>query len=200
MLKNKLFISAFVLGLISMMPGRVLGDASGFEVRLTYLPAAQDIGDWYEEYLEKDYGGYGSVEADVFVFPVGVSVAYRWDTANLLEGSFAYADLGPACIMIGDVSFWMVPIGGGVGYEMSLQKELAVFGKLGLRYPFADGDAVDGSSPGLLAAGGVEFGDPEQFQWFVEAAVDTSSITFSDGEDDEEIDLGFMLSVGIKFN
>jgi hypothetical protein len=167
-------------------------DTSGFEVRLTYLPASQDIGDYYEDYLN-EHSRY--VEYDVFVLPVGISLAYRWDMAQLLPGAFAYADFGPAMIMVGDATFWMPPFGGGVGYELSMESGIGCYGKLGLRMPFAGGDNVDDTSTGILAAVGLQFGGSDDLVWLVEAASDSSEISFT-GKD---IDLGFMLSVGLKF-
>jgi hypothetical protein len=200
MSKIKLLLAAVLTVALFSTSSFAAGNPGGLELRLSFIPAAMDIGDWYEGYLERDYGGPGRAEADVFVMPVGVSAAYRWDMSEILEGGFVYADLGPGMVMLGDASFWMVPIGGGVGLELAGENAVSVYGKLGLRYPFAGGDAVDSTSPGLLLAGGVQFGQSENIKWFVEGALDNSSISFSDSQKSEDIDLGFILSIGLKFN
>jgi hypothetical protein len=198
-MKLKLVVGVMVAGALCAGTSGAAEDSSGLELRLTYIPAVQDIGDWYEDYLERDRGGWVKVEADVSVFPVGLSMAYRWDMASVIDGGFIYADLGPAAVMFGDASFWMIPIGGGVGYEVARESAQSFYGKLGLRYPLAGGDAVDGSSPGLLLAGGMEFAKSDSRLWFVEAAFDTSTINFDDDDKSKDIDLGLMISVGLKF-
>ena len=194
-------VGILALGIFFATPALAGRGLSGLEFRLTCMPAMYDVSDWYEGYLERDYSGYGKLETDSFVIPVGLSLAYRWDISTVLDGCFAYLDLGPAAILLcDDATFWTVPVGGGIGYCLGRDAAVSVYGKLGMRYPFAGGDSVDESSAGLLIAAGIEFAKSDNLLWFAEVALDSSSISFSDPYKEEEIDLGILVSFGLKFN
>ena len=138
----------------------------GFEVGVSYASGIDDVADHYEENLE--LAGF-DVDVDVRV-PIGLGAR-----ATYLWASNVRADigLGPMFFISGDVNHFELPISTTVGYSFTPGRTVSPYVRAGLVYHYVDGDQYSNTSPGLLAAVGVEF-----THFTFEIATDRSEVEF----------------------
>ena len=158
-----------------------------FPVRFTFLSSVYDIADWHEDNTGAD--------VDV-VIPVGLSFAPYYEFPF---GLALWGGVGPVTVMFGDIDYWNVPLNMGVGYSFLPNASVSPYARLGVQVPLADGDFVEDTSPGAVAAIGVEFMRKKPVGIHVEVGYSDSTVTFGGGPHGEEIEGGFMLSAGAVF-
>lgn len=155
------------------------GETWGFRMplRLTYLSSLYDVNDYYEQHMD----GY---ESD-FVSPVALSFAPYYEFPFGLQ---IWGDLGPISAVIGDVNYWNVPLGLGVGFAVLPKFNISPYVKIGVRYPIANGDDVEGSKVGPVFAAGVEFLRKKVVGILAEVAYDMSAVEFESSTVDRVYD------------
>ena len=120
-----------------------------FEAGIAYVTGISDVADHYEENLER--AGF-DVDVEVRV-PVGFGAK-----ATYLFDSDIRADLGlgPMFFISGDVNHFEIPISATIGYSFAPGSSISPYVRAGAVYHYVDGDQYSGTSPGLLAAAGIE--------------------------------------------
>ena len=93
-----------------------------------------------------------------------------YDWASGIRGDVT---LGPVFFIGGDVDHFEMPLAVTVGYNFWRTADISPYVRAGVVYHFASGDFYSSSTPGVLAAAGLDF---ERFS--LEVAVDTSEVEF----------------------
>jgi hypothetical protein len=157
--------TALLVGLAATSTAHAAGDWR-FEAGISYVSGISDVADHYEENLQR---AGKDVEVDVRV-PVGLQAM-----ATYLWQSDVRADigLGPMFFISGDVKHFELPISATVGYSFMAGSSVVPYVRGGLVYHVVDGDQYSSTSPGLLAAVGVEF-----THFAFELATDQSEVEF----------------------
>jgi hypothetical protein len=156
---------ALIIGLAATSSANAAG-VWQFEAGIAYVSGIGDVADHYEENLQR--AGF-DVDVDVRV-PVGVQgmATYLW-TSDIR----ADIGLGPMFFISGDVNHFELPISGTVGYSFMSGSSVVPYVRAGVVYHYVDGDQYSSTSPGLLAAAGVEF-----THFAFEIASDQSEVEF----------------------
>jgi outer membrane protein W len=157
--------TALLLGLATMSTAHAAGDWR-FEAGIAYVSGIKDVADHYEDNLA--LAGF-DVDVDVRV-PVGLQAM-----ATYLWQSDVRADigLGPMFFISGDVNHFELPISTTVGYSFNASGSVVPYVRAGIVYHYVDGDQYSSTSPGPLAAVGVEF-----THFAFELATDQSEVEF----------------------
>lgn len=140
-----------------------------------------DVTDIYEENYNNTHT---STQVDVkFLLPVGIAVqgTYTWNSGVRVD-----LGLGPVFILRdngdGDIDTGLdhteVPVSATVGYTFIPSGSVSPYVRAGVAHHFASGDYVEGSSPGLLGAVGIEFMRQSTVSVSLEVAVDKSEVEF----------------------
>jgi hypothetical protein len=137
-----------------------------FAAGIAYVSGINDVADHYEENLQ--LAGF-DVDVDVRV-PVGVQAMATYLWASDIRADIG---LGPMFFISGDVNHFELPISGTVGYSFLSGSSIVPYVRGGVVYHYVDGDQYSGTSPGLLAAVGVEF-----THFAFEIATDQSEVEF----------------------
>lgn len=138
----------------------------GFEVGVSYVTGIGDVADHYEENLER--AGY-DVEVDVRVpIGLGAKARYSWNSDVRVD-----LGLGPMFFISGDVNHFELPVSTTLGYSFLAGTGFSPYVRAGLVYHYVDGDQYSGTSPGLLAAVGIEL-----THFSFELATDRSEVEF----------------------
>jgi Outer membrane protein beta-barrel domain len=157
--------AAIVLSILAMS-GTAQAESWRFGVGVSYVTGIQDVADHYEENLRR-----AGFDADVDLrLPVGFGAIATYLWKNDVR---ADVGLGPMFAISGDVHHFELPISGTVGYSFMSGSSLSPYVRAGLVYHYVDGDQYSGTSPGLLAAVGVDF-----THFTVEVATDQSEVEF----------------------
>lgn len=138
-----------------------------FSVDAAYVSGIDDVADHYENNLR-----LAGFDADVDVqFPLGFGFG-----ATYLWQSNVRADLGlgPMFYISGDVHHFELPISATLGYSFLSNENFSPYVRAGIVYHYVDGDQYSGTSPGLLAAIGVDL----YSRFAVEIATDQSEVEF----------------------
>ena len=150
-----------------------------YQINLSYVDGLKELGDLVEANWEQDRldEGYWAADADVVVWPVGISFSpyYQWDS-----GLRVGAGIGPIVAIFGDVDHFEVPVSARVGYAFNPEGSVSPYVFAGPSYHFASGDYVDGSNLGVVVGGGVELFKGDSFVMGVEAAYDTAEVDIDD--------------------
>jgi hypothetical protein len=124
------------------------------------VTGVDDVSDIYEENFNNTNP---FIELEVkFTIPVGLSVqgTYTWDSGVRMDMGlgpmFFLADTGDGDVDTG-LEHTEVPISATVGYTFMPGSNVSPYVRAGIVHHVASGDYVEGSSPGLLGAVGVEF-------------------------------------------
>jgi hypothetical protein len=141
-------------------------EALEWRLGVAYASDVKHVADLYEDNLEVE--GFDA-EVDL-KFPLGVAAGVMYDWQSGVRGDFA---LGPAFFIGGEVDHFEMPVSVTVGYNFFRTADISPYVRAGLVYHVASGDFYSSSSPGLLAAGGLDF---ERFS--IEVSVDTSEVEF----------------------
>lgn len=162
-----------------------------FPVGLGGVTAFDDIADRYEANLRAK--GY-TVDADG-AFPVGISFQ---PYVEFQTGLRLGCGVGPATFLWyeedtdvdyrgyhrkydddnNDVHFYDVPLNMTIGYTFMPTADISPYVRGGFIYHIADGDYVEGVTPGLFGAVGIEFFRNNRVGCGVEVGYDTSRIEF----------------------
>lgn len=142
--------------------------AHALEWRLgaAYASDVRHVADLYEDNLQVE--GFDA-EVDLKL-PIGVTGGVMYDWASGVRGDLA---LGPAFFIGGEVDHFEMPLSATVGYNFMRTADISPYVRAGLVHHFASGDYYSSSSPGLLAAFGLDF---ERFS--AEVSLDTSEVEF----------------------
>lgn len=142
-----------------------------------------DIADLYEDNFNSTNTFY---QADVdMLLPIGISVqgTYQWDSGVRLDmglGPFFMITSDPYDDDDADVDLDHTEVLSSVtvGYTFIPSGNVSPYVRAGLAYHFVSGDYVEGSTPGLLAAAGIEFSRQSFASFAFEVAVDKSEVEF----------------------
>lgn len=168
-MKVRMLMACCAVGVFFSLLGQATAGDMRTGVRFTYLQSIQDITDWHDDNINNS-------EMDASIpAALSVSPAYEFDCGLLL-----WAEFGPAFLIIGDIEYWSVPVGAGVGFSFLPHANISPYVKTGVRYPIAGGDYVDSSSAGLVVATGVEFFKQRMVGLVVEVGYDASKVSFGD--------------------
>ena len=137
-----------------------------FEAGIAYVTGINDVADHYEDNLER--AGF-EVDVDVRV-PVGVGARAIYLWSSNLRADLA---LGPMFFISGDVNHFELPLSATLGYAFMPTASISPYVRAGAVYHYVDGDQYSSTSPGLLAAVGVEFS-----RVTIEIATDRSEVEF----------------------
>jgi hypothetical protein len=119
------------------------------EAGIAYATGINDVADHYEKNLRR--AGF-DVDVDVRV-PVGFGAKATYLWASDLRADIG---LGPMFFISGDVKHFEIPISGTLGYSFLPGNTFSPYVRAGVVYHYVDGDQYSSTSPGLLAAVGVE--------------------------------------------
>ena len=137
-----------------------------FAAGAAYVSGISDVADHYEENLRR-----AGFDVDVAVrLPLGLGAAatYLWDSDMRID-----LGLGPMFFISGDVNHFELPLTATLGYSFLSGRSIAPYVRAGLVYHYVDGDQYVGTSPGVLAAVGLEFA-----RFAIEIATDRSEVEF----------------------
>lgn len=137
-------------------------------VGITFISGWLDVVDFHEN--------AEGTSADLTI-PMGLSVHPYY---QFVHGSRVGLDVGPIAMIIGDTEFFLIPIGATYGFSILPRKAFTPFVRAGFRYPIASGEYVEGSTPGIYLATGVEFLRNGPVGVGLEVAFDSSTVTFED--------------------
>lgn len=137
-----------------------------FEAGVAFVTGINDVADHYEENLRR-----AGFDADVDVrVPVGFGAKATYLWASDLRADLG---LGPMFFISGDVNHFELPVSATVGYSFMPGATISPYVRVGVVYHYVDGDQYSDTSPGLLAAIGVEF-----TRVTIELAADRSEVEF----------------------
>jgi hypothetical protein len=137
-----------------------------FEAGVAYASGIDDVADHYEQNLR-----LAGFDADVDVrVPVGLDAkaTYLW-RSNIR----ADLGLGPMFFISGDVNHFELPVSATIGYSFLTGMSVSPYVRAGIVYHYVDGDQYSSTSPGAIAAIGVDF---ERVT--IEIATDRSEVEF----------------------
>lgn len=148
---------------------------------IAFATGISDVTDIYEENYNNTHT---TTQVDVqFLLPIGLGVqgTYTWDSGLRVD-----MGLGPLFIIrdtgTGDVDsgldYTEVPVNATVGYTFIPSGQVSPYIRAGVSYHFASGDYVQGSSPGLFGAVGLEFMRTRIASVSLEVAFDQSKVEF----------------------
>jgi opacity protein-like surface antigen len=147
--------------------------AVDWRLGLAYASGLSDVTDLHEANLRAE-----GLNANVDLkFPLGLTagVAYDWPS-----GMRADVTLGPTFFIGGEVSHFELPVGASIGYNFAPGAEVSPYVRVGVIHHIASGDYESSSSPGLLAAAGVDFR-----KLTLEVAFDNSEVEFEAAQCDD---------------
>ena len=153
------------IGLFASSLAHAAGDWR-FEAGIAYVTGISDVADHYEDNLER--AGF-DVDVDVRV-PVGFGAKATYLWASDIRADIG---LGPMFFISGDVNHFELPVSATLGYSFMPSASISPFVRAGVVYHYVDGDQYSSTSPGLLAAVGVEF-----TRITLEVATDRSEVEF----------------------
>lgn len=155
---------AFVAAVLS--PAASAESLIEWRVGVAYASNLGDVTDLYEANLRAQ-----GLDADVDLkFPLGLAAGATYDWAS---GMRADVTLGPSFFIEGDVDHFELPLGVTVGYSFARNADVSPYVRLGIIHHFASGDFYSSSSPGILAAVGLDF-----TRFTIEVAADQSELEF----------------------
>jgi hypothetical protein len=137
-----------------------------FGVGVAYVTGISDVADHYEDNLRR-----AGRDADVDLrLPVGFGAIATYLWRSDLRADVA---LGPMFSISGDVHHFELPLSSTIGYSFMSGSSMSPYVRAGLVYHYVDGDQYSGTSPGLLAAVGVDLA-----HFTFEIATDQSEVEF----------------------
>jgi hypothetical protein len=161
-MRTALVLAAAGMMIVGISPAQALE----WRLGLAYTSDVSEVADLYEDNLQAE-GFDASVDLK---FPLGVAAGVMYDWESGVRGDVT---LGPAFFIGGEVDHFEMPLAVTVGYNFWRTADISPYVRAGAIYHFASGDYYSGSTPGLLAAVGLDF---ERFS--IEVAVDTSEVEF----------------------
>lgn len=142
---------------------------------LSYVGGASKFLDQVEDNLESE--GYTT---DTFIWPVGLTVQPYYEFDFGLGAGFG---VGPLVMLAGDADATLLPVNACLRYAFMPKAKLTPYLRTGLSYIVASGDYIEGSSPGFVAAVGMEFLRHKRVGVGVEIGYDSSVVEMEDPPD-----------------
>lgn len=174
--KNTMGISLIFMLLVSV---NIQAEEWGFGVGMSVASGFSDVVDIYERNFEIENPFYIIEESEVSPIGVNFEAAYQYDSGLRLG-----VGAGPIFIIAGDMEHFELPINATVGYTLSTGADTSPYIKVGIVDHYVSGDYVEGATPGLLAAVGVEFARSSFVSYTAELAIDKSIVEL------QRLDLG----------
>lgn len=172
---KKVCVLCFPIMLFLVMTSSARAADWRFPVGLSLISGMQDITDLYESNLKAE-NPYADVQSADSI-PMGISFTpYIQTDFGLGLGGM----VGPVMMIIGDASFFNLPVGVDARYIFIPDASMSPYVRAGFKYNLAGGDYVESSTPGLLAGVGLEFMRTRRVGFGFELAYDTSEIEFED--------------------
>lgn len=166
-----------VVGVIAAVVSLAMSSAVAGEWRfspgLTYMGGFTDVGDFYER--------QGYEVSTIIPVAIAFKVDYLFYHGSIAASGPA-AGVGPIAMLLGDVSYFEVPLVLTYGVKFMPQATVGPYVRAGLAYHIAGGDDVAGRSPGLFAAVGAEILQNKRVAIGVEIATDSSTVTLEDSD------------------
>lgn len=135
-----------------------------FGVGVAYVSGIRDVADHYEDNLRK-----AGFDADVNLrLPIGIGAMATYLWRNDMRADIG---LGPMFSISGDVKHFELPVSATLGYSFMSGTSFSPYVRAGLVYHYVDGDQYSSTSPGALAAVGIDF-----THFTVELATDRSEV------------------------
>ena len=144
-------------------------------VGFSYVGGASEFLDQIEDNLEAE--GYWT---DASIWPVGVSVQPYYEFDFGLGVGFG---VGPLILVAGDADAILLPVNASLRYAILPWAKITPYVRCGLSHIIASGDYIEGSSPGFVIAGGVEFMRHKRVGLGVEIGLDYASVEMEDQEE-----------------
>lgn len=151
----------------------------GFGVGMSVVTGFGDVVDIYERNFEIENPLYFIEESEISPVGVNFEAAYQYDSGLRLG-----VGAGPIYMITGDLEHFELPINATVGYTLSTDADTSPYIKVGIVDHYVSGDYVEGATPGLLAAVGVEFARSSFVSYTAELAIDKSIVEL------QRLDLG----------
>lgn len=165
-----------ILCFVACISGSAEAKGWRFPVGLTGVTGYGDVVDLYEDNLEA--AGYDA--EDSWNIPVGVSFQpyYEFDSGFRIGTGF-----GPMSYLMtagadDNFYFFTFPVNANLGFTLFPKSSVAPYVRAGVMYHLAAGDYVDGASPGLFGAVGIEFMRDRKVSFGIEVGFDASEIDF----------------------
>jgi len=136
-----------------------------------YASGISDVANLYEENLEEDEYD----EVDVLLIPVGVAFKAYYQAENGIRIGMG---AGPFFIVAGDSDHTEIPLSGYVGFRFLQSAKVSPYINIGYVSHIVSGEYVEDSTPGMLAAIGLEFSPQSRVSFALELAVDKSTVEF----------------------
>ena len=176
------FALGALLLLMAPLAGNVQAAGMNYQLSLSYVDGFDDLADAYECSWEAERldEGYTYADADITVWPVGISFQpyYQWDS-----GLQVGAGVGPIMYFWGDdLDHFQLPIRGLVGYVFNPSDPVSFYVRGGLSYHIASGDYVEGSNIGFVGGAGVELFKSDHAAIGIEAMYDSAEVDIEDYE------------------
>ena len=162
-------------------------------VGLSYVGGASEFLEQIEDNLEAE--GYVT---DTFIWPVGLSVQPYYEFDFGLGLGFG---VGPLVMVTGDADAFLLPVNASLRYAILPWAKVTPYVRAGLSHIIASGDYIEGSSPGFVIAGGVEFLRHKRVGIGLEVGLDSAVVEMEDleeGEDETEDIKAVGLTVSIQ--
>ena len=171
-MKKTFLVSCILFLLMGLIVSRPSKAAEwSFPVGLTYINGFGDVADIYEDNLKAEGYLVNSVES----IPIGISFHPYVQFDN---GFRIGTGIGPLMLIIGDASFFNMPINLNGGYTFLPAANTSPYVHAGVMINAASGDYVEGTTPGFFGGIGVEFFRNRTVGLGIELSYDASEIEF----------------------
>jgi hypothetical protein len=156
-------------------------------IGLDYVSGLSDVADLYIDNVTAPFGTAASDEVDDLKLPVGLKFTgnYEWDSGVRVD-----FNIGPLMLVMVDLTvsgsynydhsytYYDIPVGLTGGYSFIRNGSVSPYVRVGGVHHIVSGDFNESTSPGLLAAVGIEFMRMRTAQVSIELAVDQSEVEF----------------------
>lgn len=197
---RKKFSVAATLALIMLLASAISARAEEwrFSLGLTYASGFSDVVDLYVEDLQ--HLGYSVTEKSESPLGISAHPYYQYENGFGVGGG-----LGPVMAIVAEqYTLLIVPVSADVRYVFNPAGETSPYLRAGVRYNLTSGDFVEGASPGLFGAAGVELlrQKDRKLHGGVELAYDMSTIEMKNLKKNTTEDIkpvAFMVTAFITF-
>lgn len=145
---------------------------------VSVVTGLNDVMDLYENNYNNTHTLYKADTKWLLPFGLAVQGTYQWESGLRLDlgaGPFFMVSSDDDNV---DLDHYELPVSATVGYTFLPKATVSPYVRVGLAHHFASGEYVEGSSPGLLAAAGIEFARQSFVSFGLEVAMDDSTVEF----------------------
>lgn len=176
-MKNNLYAG---LGILALVGGLSTAHAGEWRVGpgISVVTGLNDVMDLYENNYNNTHTLYKASTEWILPFGLAVQGTYQWESGLRLDlgaGPFFMVSSDDDNV---DLDHYELPVSATIGYTLLPQATVSPYLRAGLAHHLASGDYVEGSSPGLLAAAGIEFARRSFVSFGLEVAMDDSTVEF----------------------